>query len=105
MHVAETGSRWSHARSRRQAPPTSGGRTRAWYDSPAYRAILPLRTRDIDGDLIVFAGVGADHDAARLTDHVDTWTGVGLTPGENVVEVTGSRAGTTYTDTVRWTLR
>ena len=39
---------------------------RAWYDSPAYRAILPLRTGNIDGDAILVEGVGPDYDA-RLT--------------------------------------
>lgn len=39
---------------------------RAWYDSPAYRAILPLRTENIDGDAILVDGVGPDYDA-RLT--------------------------------------
>ncbi|WP_436777073.1 DUF1330 domain-containing protein [Yinghuangia sp. YIM S09857] len=30
---------------------------RAWYDSPAYREIAPLRTRHINGDLIMVEGV------------------------------------------------
>lgn len=30
---------------------------RAWYDSPAYREIAPLRTRHIEGDLIMIEGV------------------------------------------------
>jgi uncharacterized protein (DUF1330 family) len=36
-----------------------------WYDSPAYRAILPLRTENSDGDVILMDGVGSDH---RATD-------------------------------------
>lgn len=39
--------------------------TRAWYDSPAYRQILPLRTRNARGDVILIDGVSPDH---RATD-------------------------------------
>lgn len=35
---------------------------RAWYDSPAYREILPLRTRHIEGDIILVQGVPDDYD-------------------------------------------
>ncbi|WP_346537697.1 DUF1330 domain-containing protein [Micromonospora sp. DPT] len=38
---------------------------RAWYDSPAYQEILPLRTRNIGGALIIVDGVGPDYDPAR----------------------------------------
>ena len=38
---------------------------RAWYDSPAYQAILPLRTRHIEGAAIIVDGVPADYDAAE----------------------------------------
>ncbi|WP_030669284.1 DUF1330 domain-containing protein [Streptomyces cellulosae] len=31
---------------------------RAWYDSPAYRAILSLRTDHIEGDVLLIEGVG-----------------------------------------------
>ncbi|MFF0309477.1 DUF1330 domain-containing protein [Streptosporangium sp. NPDC004379] len=34
---------------------------RAWYDSPAYREILPLRTRNADGDTILIDGVPEGH--------------------------------------------
>ena len=34
----------------------------AWYDSPAYQAILPLRTDNIDGVAIVAPGVPPDYD-------------------------------------------
>lgn len=37
----------------------------AWYDSPAYRAIKPLRTDHSEGDVVLVDGVGADH---RATD-------------------------------------
>jgi hypothetical protein len=37
---------------------------RAWYDSPAYREILPLRTTNIEGDTIIVDGVPANYDAA-----------------------------------------
>jgi uncharacterized protein (DUF1330 family) len=38
---------------------------RAWYDSPAYQAILPLRTGHASGEVIFVDGVSADH---RATD-------------------------------------
>ncbi|MEU9123377.1 DUF1330 domain-containing protein [Streptomyces sp. NPDC048506] len=38
-------------------------RARAWYASPAYQEILPLRTRHIPGDLILVPGVAPDYDA------------------------------------------
>ncbi|WP_433284221.1 DUF1330 domain-containing protein [Pseudonocardia sp. CA-142604] len=36
-----------------------------WYDSPAYRAILPLRTENSIADVLLVDGVGPDH---RATD-------------------------------------
>lgn len=39
---------------------------RAWYDSPAYREIVHLRTDHIDGAAIIVDGVGPDHDSAAL---------------------------------------
>lgn len=41
------------------------GRARAWYDSPAYREILPLRTGNSRGTAILVDGVGPEH---RATD-------------------------------------
>ena len=38
------------------------------------------------------------------TDHIFKWTGVTLRPGANTVVVTASTAGSTYTDSVVWTL-
>uniref|UniRef100_A0AAU2K4M6 DUF1330 domain-containing protein n=1 Tax=Streptomyces sp. NBC_00049 TaxID=2903617 RepID=A0AAU2K4M6_9ACTN len=38
---------------------------RAWYESPAYRAILRLRADHIDGDLLLIDGVGPDYDPAE----------------------------------------
>ncbi|WKX74401.1 DUF1330 domain-containing protein [Streptomyces sp. XD-27] len=35
---------------------------RAWYDSPAYQEILPLRTDHIEGDVVLIEGVGPDYD-------------------------------------------
>ncbi|SCL20594.1 Uncharacterized conserved protein, DUF1330 family [Micromonospora rhizosphaerae] len=40
-------------------------RARAWYASPAYQEILPLRLRHIEGSAILVEGVGPDYDAAR----------------------------------------
>jgi len=35
---------------------------RAWWDSPAYREIAPLRSRHIDGDIILVDGVPEGYD-------------------------------------------
>ncbi|MEV7340664.1 DUF1330 domain-containing protein [Streptomyces sp. NPDC093544] len=37
---------------------------RAWWDSPAYQEIAPLRSRHIEGDIILVAGVPEDYDPA-----------------------------------------
>jgi uncharacterized protein (DUF1330 family) len=39
---------------------------RAWYDSPAYQEILPLRTNNIDGVALLVEGVEPGHDSARM---------------------------------------
>lgn len=38
----------------------------AWYDSSAYQAILPLRTRNSDGDVLLIDGVDDDHKATDI---------------------------------------
>ncbi|MER7457569.1 DUF1330 domain-containing protein [Micromonospora sp. NPDC126480] len=43
---------------------------RAWYDSPAYQEILPLRTRHIEGSAIIVDGVPADYDAGRTAAYL-----------------------------------
>lgn len=35
---------------------------RSWWDSPAYRAIAPLRSKHIDGDIILVEGVPESYD-------------------------------------------
>lgn len=37
---------------------------RAWYASPAYQELLPLRTRNMAGDVVLVDGVAADYDAS-----------------------------------------
>ncbi|GAA2275569.1 hypothetical protein GCM10010402_34930 [Actinomadura luteofluorescens] len=37
---------------------------RAWWDSPAYREIAPLRLRHIEGYIILVEGVPEDYDPA-----------------------------------------
>ncbi|MER5179924.1 DUF1330 domain-containing protein [Streptomyces sp. NPDC002896] len=37
---------------------------RGWYASPAYQEILPLRTRHIEGEVILVDGVGSGYDAS-----------------------------------------
>jgi len=39
---------------------------RAWYESPDYQAILPLRRSHIDGEAIIVGGVDAGYDPANL---------------------------------------
>ena len=39
---------------------------RAWYESSAYRQILPLRTRNSRGDVFLIEGVDADHKATDV---------------------------------------
>ncbi|SEP32755.1 protein of unknown function [Amycolatopsis saalfeldensis] len=36
----------------------------AWWDSPACREILPLRTDHLAGDVILVEGAAPDHDSA-----------------------------------------
>jgi uncharacterized protein (DUF1330 family) len=42
----------------------------AWYDSPAYREILPLRTDHIDGAAILVDGVPPGYVAASKADQM-----------------------------------
>jgi uncharacterized protein (DUF1330 family) len=39
---------------------------RAWYESPAYQAILPLRTQNSEGDIIFIDTVSKDHHATDV---------------------------------------
>lgn len=39
---------------------------KSWYRSPAYQAILPLRTSNITCDVILAEGVQPGHDSAEL---------------------------------------
>ncbi|MGH9112839.1 MAG: DUF1330 domain-containing protein [Acidimicrobiales bacterium] len=41
------------------------GAAQAWYDSPAYQAILPLRTDNIDGSAVIVDGVAPGYDPAK----------------------------------------
>ncbi|MFJ3308803.1 DUF1330 domain-containing protein [Streptomyces sp. NPDC086549] len=40
---------------------------RNWWDSPAYQEIAPLRSRHIEGDIVLVAGVPEDYDAAATS--------------------------------------
>ena len=48
----------------------SGENARAWYDSAAYQAILPLRADHLDGEVILVEGVGPDHDSAAMAAEI-----------------------------------
>jgi len=39
---------------------------RSWWDSPAYREIAPLRSRHIDGDIIMVDGVPEGYDPTAV---------------------------------------
>ncbi|WP_339849007.1 DUF1330 domain-containing protein [uncultured Nisaea sp.] len=41
-------------------------KARAWYRSDAYAAILPLRSRNSTGNIILIEGVPGDHKAADI---------------------------------------
>lgn len=43
-------------------------RARAWYDSAAYQEILPLRTDNSEGDIIIVDGVSEKHCATDILD-------------------------------------
>jgi uncharacterized protein (DUF1330 family) len=43
---------------------------RAWYDSPAYRDILRLRTDNAEGIVILMTGVSEDHRATDVLEGV-----------------------------------
>ncbi|MGW7001784.1 DUF1330 domain-containing protein [Streptomyces sp. NPDC054933] len=42
------------------------GRARAWYASPAYQEILPLRTENSVGDVVLVQGVSPEHHATDV---------------------------------------
>ncbi|MEU6895580.1 DUF1330 domain-containing protein [Streptomyces sp. NPDC046557] len=48
---------------------------RAWYDSPAYRAILRLRTDHIEGDLLLIEGVRPNYHPAERARKLQTEAG------------------------------
>ncbi|GHE90375.1 hypothetical protein GCM10017786_23320 [Amycolatopsis deserti] len=39
---------------------------RAWYDSPAYQEIVPLRADHLPGTVLLVDGVEPDHDSAAM---------------------------------------
>lgn len=43
----------------------------AWYDSPAYRAILPLRLGHAAGDVILVEGVEEPHSSVELLARIE----------------------------------
>ena len=45
-------------------------RARAWYESPAYQEILPLRTENSDSAAIIVEGVGDDYRASSFLSRV-----------------------------------
>ncbi|NUU26122.1 MAG: DUF1330 domain-containing protein [Streptomycetaceae bacterium] len=43
---------------------------RAWWDSPAYREIAPLRARHIEGDLILVEGVPPGYEPTAAVEAI-----------------------------------
>ncbi len=43
---------------------------RAWWDSPAYQEIAPLRSRHIEGDIILVEGVPDGYDPAATAQEM-----------------------------------
>lgn len=41
-------------------------KAKAWYASPAYQNILPLRTRNAIGEVFLIEGVGSSHKATDI---------------------------------------
>ncbi|MFB7596574.1 DUF1330 domain-containing protein [Streptomyces sp. NPDC056160] len=52
---------------------------RAWWDSAAYREIAPLRSRHIEGDIILVPGVPEDYDPAGTARAMRDTLAVGAT--------------------------
>jgi uncharacterized protein (DUF1330 family) len=48
----------------------------AWYESPAYRRIISLRTDHVPSDVIVVAGVDADHSSVAMAADFRRRTGL-----------------------------
>jgi uncharacterized protein (DUF1330 family) len=47
---------------------------RAWYRSPAYQAILPLRLNNSDGDAVLVEGVAESHRATDILPALRSYT-------------------------------
>jgi uncharacterized protein (DUF1330 family) len=45
-------------------------RARAWWDSPEYREIAPLRARHIEGDIILVDGVPTGYDPSHAAQGI-----------------------------------
>jgi uncharacterized protein (DUF1330 family) len=43
---------------------------RAWWESPAYQEIAPLRSRHIEGDIILVEGVPQDYDPTSTANAI-----------------------------------
>ncbi|MFG6083349.1 DUF1330 domain-containing protein [Paracoccus litorisediminis] len=41
---------------------------RAWYVSPAYQVLVPLRLQGAEGDIYLMEGVGSEHRATDILD-------------------------------------
>ncbi|WP_409473650.1 DUF1330 domain-containing protein [Streptomyces sp. HC307] len=52
-------------------------RLKAWYASPAYQEILPLRKDHIEGNLLFVDGVAADYDAKKTAAELRAAIGPG----------------------------
>lgn len=48
---------------------------RAWWDSPAYREIAPLRSRNVEGDIIIVNGVPENYQPTALVESIRAASG------------------------------
>jgi len=76
--------------------------SRRWTDRT--NAVTTIKVYgNVDSVVLTLNGVALGP-AKTSSNHIYSWPSVTLAPGANTVVATGTRAGTTYTDTVTWTL-
>ncbi|MGW1024200.1 DUF4982 domain-containing protein [Streptomyces sp. NPDC002577] len=100
--------------------PKDSGQLRAWACAPSPSTPTPAsitsrrwpQRTDATTELKVYSNAdkvtatlnGTALGAVNSSDHVFRWANVTLKPGRNAVTVTATINGSTYTDTVDWTL-
>ncbi|MDX3643521.1 DUF4982 domain-containing protein, partial [Streptomyces sp. MB09-02B] len=85
-----------------------------WADTPTLHITSRRWTQRTDASTELKVYSNADRVTATLNgvtlstlssgDHIFRWPSITLRPGQNTVTVTATINGSTYTDTVNWTL-